>query len=63
MVVVVSIGFVGSLIGASFTSVTGEGDIAVDIGAIANVVGCGGVFFLIFMDGSALVITLISNAP
>ena len=45
VVVVVSVGFVASLIGALFALVTGKGDIAADIGAITNFVGCGGVVF------------------
>ena len=60
---VVSVGFVGLLIGASFVSVTGEGDIAVDVGEIANFMCCGGGFSLTSIDGSALVTISINNGP
>ena len=61
MVAVVSFCFGGSLIGASFASGTGEGDIAAVLGEIATFVGCGGSFSVILMEGSALVMILINN--
>ena len=61
--VVVSSVCVGSLIGASFASVTGDGAIAAVIGAIATFVGCVGGFSLISMDGSAHEPISINNGP
>ena len=63
MAVVVSAGFGGSLIGASFASVTGEGDIAAVLGAIATFVGCVGGFSVISMDGNAVETISVNSGP
>ena len=53
----------GSLIGASFASVTGDGAIAAVIGAIAIFLGCVGRFSSISMNGSGPEPILINNGP